>query len=90
MPAGDGVDVGITPAPVADAGPACLDLHALPAPQPLERGLAAAEALPPGGSVVLLTPVVPMPLLQLLEAPRGFRAEARLRSDGARVVVRRD
>lgn len=88
--AGDGVEAHVSPAAMAGGGPECMDLRALPAPQPLERGLAAADALPAGGSVVLLTPLLPMPLLQLLEA-RGFRTEARLRSDGsARVVVRRD
>jgi hypothetical protein len=87
--AGDGVDAQALTSLAAGGGPECIDLRALPAPQPLERGLAAADALPPGGSVVLLTPQLPMPLLQLLEA-RGFRTDARLRSDGsARVVVRR-
>ena len=88
MPAGDGAgaDVG----PVAGDRPECIDLRALPSPQPLERGLAAAEALPRGGRVVLLTPLLPMPLLQLLDT-RGFTTESRLLSDGsARVVVRRD
>lgn len=86
VPAGDGADVGA----VAGDGPECIDLRALPSPQPLERGLAAAEALPRGGCVVLLTPLLPMPLLQLLDT-RGFTTESRLLPDGsARVVVRRD
>lgn len=90
VPAGDGAEAGIGQRPVAGDGPECIDLRALPSPQPLERGLAAAEALPRGGCVVLLTPLLPMPLLQLLDT-RGFTTESRLLPDGsARVVVRRD
>lgn len=71
--------------------PACieLDLRALPAPQPMERALAAAEGLAPGAELVVLTPLVPLPLLDLL-AVRGFEATATpLRDGGVRVVVRR-
>ena len=55
--------------------PEVLDLRHLPAPLPLERGLAAAEALAPGAPLVLLTPMLPVPLLQLLEI-RGFQVQA--------------
>lgn len=69
--------------------PGCLDLRHLPAPEPLERALAAADALAPGAELVLLTPLLPIPLLQLLDA-RGCKAQAQWLSDGtARVVVQR-
>lgn len=58
------------------AGPACLDLRALPPPEPFAQALAAIDALAPGGELVLLTPRLPLPLLQLLEA-RGCEVEAR-------------
>ena len=66
-----------------------LDLRALPAPAAAARALSAAEALPPGATLALLTPVLPLPLLQqLLE--RGLRADAQVLADGsARVCVRR-
>lgn len=74
---------------VAEAGLACLDLRELPAPEPFERGLAAADALAPGAGIVLLTPRLPGPLLGLLQE-RGFATRARVQSDGsARVVVQR-
>jgi hypothetical protein len=66
-----------------------LDLRHLPAPVPLERGLAAAEPLAPGATLVLLTPMLPVPLLQLLEI-RGFQVQAcLLDAGGARVDIRR-
>ena len=66
-----------------------LDLRALPAPQPMERALAAAEALARGGELVVLTPLMPLPLLDLLDG-RGFETVATPLGDGgARVVVRR-
>lgn len=68
----------------------CLDLRHLAAPEPLRRALAAVEALPPGASLVLLTPLMPLPLLQLLELQGGLDARAELLDDGsARVVIRR-
>lgn len=67
----------------------CLDLRHLPAPEPLERAIAAADALTPGGKLEVWTPMLPVPLLQLLDA-RGFTASAELLEDGtARIVVER-
>lgn len=66
-----------------------LDLRHLAAPEPMLRALAASEALASGDSLVVLTPQLPMPLLQLLEA-RGLEASADLLQDGsAHVRVRR-
>ncbi|KQX99342.1 hypothetical protein ASD22_03515 [Rhodanobacter sp. Root480] len=66
-----------------------LDLRALPMPEPMERALAAADALPPGGALSVLTPFMPLPLLEVL-AERGLHAEAELLPDqGARVWIRR-
>ncbi|HSR64967.1 MAG TPA: DUF2249 domain-containing protein [Xanthomonadaceae bacterium] len=74
--------------PATDCGPV-LDLRALPAPEPLVRALAAADALAPGARLEVLTPMLPLPLLQQLLA-RGLRANAELLADGsARVCVRR-
>ena len=79
----------IAPAMAAAAARGALDLRNLAAPEPLARGLAAADALAPGEGVELLTPLLPTPLLQLL-AERGFEASARMLADGsARVSVRR-
>ena len=67
----------------------CLDLRRLPAPEPMLRALAASDTLAPGDSLEVLTPMLPIPLLQLLEA-RGFQASADLLPDGsAHVHVRR-
>lgn len=84
-------------APAADAreadavdadGPPALDFRALPAPEPLLRALAAAEALAPGQSCTVLTPLLPTPLLDAL-AERGLRHEATLlRAGGARIRIR--
>lgn len=69
--------------------PETLDLRHLPAPLPLEQGLAAAAGLAPGARLVLLTPMLPVPLLQLLHAD-GFEVQARPLADGsARVDIRR-
>jgi hypothetical protein len=66
-----------------------LDLRALPMPEPLERALAAADALPPGGTLGVLTPFMPLPLLEVL-AERGLQADAEpLPEQGARVWIRR-
>lgn len=67
----------------------CLDLRALPAPGPLERAIAATEALAAGGRIDLLTPQMPYPLIQLL-GERGFEVAAERRADGsAHVLVQR-
>jgi hypothetical protein len=69
--------------------PEVLDLRHLPAPEPMQRALAASERLAAGNSIEMLTPLLPLPLLQVLEA-RGFEAQASLLADGtARVRVRR-
>ncbi len=67
----------------------CLDLRHLPAPEPMLLAMARSEALASGDSLEVLTPQLPLPLLQLLEA-RGFVASAELLHDGsARVRIRR-
>ena len=67
----------------------CLDLRALPAPAPLERAVAAADALAAGDRLELLTPQMPYPLIQLL-GERGFAVAAERRADGsAHLLVRR-
>ncbi|WP_256646754.1 DUF2249 domain-containing protein [Thermomonas paludicola] len=48
-----------------------LDLRDLPAPEPLVRALAAADALQPGQALEVLTPLLPSPLLEALAA-RGL------------------
>lgn len=64
-----------------------LDLRALPAPEPMVRALAAAGALAPGECVSVLTPLVPLPLLDALRA-RGLRHRVeQLPAGGARVVI---
>lgn len=69
--------------------PECLDLRHLPAPEPMARALGAVDELAPGQSLVLLTPLMPLPLLHALEL-RGFTATAQPLRDGcARVVVTR-
>ena len=65
-----------------------LDLRELPAPEPMLRALAAADALLPGQSVQVLTPLLPTPLLDLLQA-RGLQVTATLLADGgASVLIR--
>ena len=64
-----------------------LDLRALPAPEPLLQALAAADALQPGQEVAVLTPLLPAPLLALLDA-RGLRWESAPCADGGvRVTI---
>jgi Uncharacterized conserved protein (DUF2249) len=54
----------------------------------MQRALAAADALLPGQSLEVLTPLVPMPLLSAL-AERGMQAQAvPLAEGGARVLIR--
>lgn len=77
------------PAPAETSRITELDLRALPMPEPMERALAAADALPPGGMLSVLTPWMPLPLLQVL-AERGLQAGAEpLPDQGARVWIRR-
>lgn len=63
-----------------------LDLRGLPAPEPLLRALAAADALESGQSVEVLTPLLPTPLLEALAA-RGLRWRAESAPDGGVLVV---
>ncbi len=63
-----------------------LDLRDLPAPEPLLQALAAADALQPGQTVEVLTPVLPTPLLEGL-ALRGLHWRAESCSDGGTCVA---
>lgn len=63
-----------------------LDLRALPAPEPLVRALAAADVLQPGRTEVL-TPLLPTPLLDALDA-RGLRWRSEPCADGGMVAMR--
>jgi hypothetical protein len=58
-----------------------LDFRRLPAPEPMVRSLAAADALLPGGVVAVLTPLMPLPLLDLLTG-RGLLTQSRELADG--------
>lgn len=72
----------------SDARADVLDLRHLAAPEPMVRALEAIEALAPGGELVVLTPLMPVPLLQRLGAT-GHDVHAELRPDGsARLHVR--
>jgi uncharacterized protein (DUF2249 family) len=75
---------------VDDSARAELDLRHLPSPEPMLRALEAADALQPGQSVCVLTPLLPIPLLDALAA-RGLHTSAVTLPDGAaRVLIRRD
>lgn len=66
-----------------------LDLRWLPCPEPMQRALAAADALAAGQVVQLLTPLLPTPLLEVLTA-RGLQTRVfMLPSGGARLLIRR-
>ena len=72
-------------------GPAMevLDLRQLPPPLPMRQALDAADGLPPGGSVVVLTPLWPAPLFASL-AERGLAWQAVHEvGGGARVLIQR-
>lgn len=75
------------PGPASSGEPA-LDLRGLPAPEPLLRALAAVDALEAGEALVVLTPALPLPLLDEL-ARRGLPFEAERLPDGARVRIGR-
>lgn len=66
-----------------------LDLRRLAAPEPMRRALIAAEALAAGERACVLTPLLPLPLLEAL-AGRGlsYRVEM-LPTGGARVLIER-
>lgn len=85
------MDLAIPDATAGTGAPcaAVLDLRRLPAPEPMARALQAIDALAPGATLTLLTPLMPLPLLHALDA-RGYDAQAQLLRDGcARVVVTR-
>lgn len=63
-----------------------LDLRGLPAPEPLLQALAAADALEPGQAIEVLTPMLPTPLLEALEA-RGLRWRAESAAEGGVCVA---
>ncbi len=66
-----------------------LDLRDLPAPEPMQRALSVIDALQPGQSMAVLTPLVPTPLLELLSA-QGLHTNVSVLPDGgARVVIHR-
>jgi uncharacterized protein (DUF2249 family) len=70
--------------------PTELDLRHLSAPEPMLRALDAADALAPGEVLVVVTPILPRPLLMELAA-RGFEADpGEPQHDGSvRVLIRR-
>lgn len=90
--AGVAVDIDTPRAPAAAEATAatearpCLDLRHLPAPEPLERALSAADALGPGDRLEVWTPMLPVPLLQALQA-RGYCAHAESQPDGTAKIV---
>lgn len=74
--------------PSADIALPELDLRWLPAPEPMQRALQAADTLQEGQSVQVLTPMLPVPLLEALQA-RGLETHAcELPTGGARVLIR--
>lgn len=74
---------------IDDATTVTLDLRALPAPEPMMRALEAADALGPGQTVELLTPLLPTPLLDVLAGRRLQVHAEMLPAGGARVRVHR-
>jgi uncharacterized protein (DUF2249 family) len=68
-----------------------LDLRHLPSPEPMLRALEAADALLPGQSVQVLTPLLPMPLLDALATRGLYTSAVTLPGGTARVLIcRRD
>ncbi len=63
-----------------------LDLRGLPPPQPMLQALAAAGDLAPGQTLQVLTPLMPLPLLDALRE-RGFQASASALPDGGAWVL---
>ncbi|MEO7066536.1 MAG: DUF2249 domain-containing protein [Rhodanobacter sp.] len=64
-----------------------LDLRYLPAPEPMQRALDATDALLPGQSVSVLTPLLPTPLLEMLAARGLLTAVSPLPGGAARVLI---
>lgn len=58
-------------------------------PEPLERTLEALDALPPGGTLLLIIPRQPAPLYDML-ANNGYCYESRVRPDGAFDILIRE
>ena len=71
----------------AATAPAVLDLRWLPAPEPMLRALAAADALLPGECVCVLTPLLPIPLLDALSARHLRHLAEPEPSGGVRVLI---
>ena len=77
--------MGVARKPIASD----LDLRALTALEPMLHVLTATDALEPGGTLVLWTPVLPLPLLQTIAAS-DLKSAVQMLPDGtARVMVRR-
>jgi uncharacterized protein (DUF2249 family) len=66
-----------------------LDLRALPAPEPMERVLAALDALPAGAQLRVLLAREPHPLYGIL-ARTGYRWASSWQDDGCLVAIARD
>ena len=66
-----------------------LDLRALPAPEPLERVLAALDTLPDGAQLRILLAREPHPLYGFL-ARTGYRWQSGWQDDGCLVTIVRD
>ena len=66
-----------------------LDLRALPAPEPMERVLAALDVLPDGAQLRVLLAREPHPLYGIL-ARTGYRWHAGWQDDGCLVTIARD
>ncbi|OOG38551.1 MULTISPECIES: DUF2249 domain-containing protein [unclassified Rhodanobacter] len=65
------------------------DLRGRPCPEPMQRALEFSDALEPGESVCVLTPLWPTPLLEVLDA-RGLQTRVyALASGGMRVLISR-
>ena len=63
-----------------------LDLRGVPAAEPMQQALHAADALEPGQALEVLTGWPPMPLLQALDA-RGLRWRTEPLADGGAWVA---
>ncbi|WP_227816988.1 DUF2249 domain-containing protein [Nitrogeniibacter aestuarii] len=59
-----------------------VDARAMLPPEPLERTLEALDALPEGGTLLLIIPRQPAPLYDML-VNNGYTYEVKTRDDGA-------
>lgn len=64
-----------------------LDLRQLPAPEPLLQAIAAVASLAPGAVLRLLTPMRPLPLLDVLRERRFGYSVADHEGGGCAVTV---